>query len=243
MITPPDSKTDYVPTRPNTPSPDEPVDDLVSALINLGIDLRPIVNARAAAAARAIATRRGSIAVPAARPAQERHADVDDTESADGGHISDDSEANAPAVAAVTAAIPPVSVAAAVPAVPVAAAVPTIEAAGNPVVGLAGGHAGTSSAGTGPNTGFACANCHAWNPPRIVTGETAYVVTVGLQVGVFTDWHVVQGLVSGVSGACYRKYASRATAQAAFTEALNAGVVVVMTAPPAPISPRNGPFC
>lgn len=44
MIIPSDSKADDVPTRPNTPMPDDPINSLVSALIGLGIDLRPIVN-------------------------------------------------------------------------------------------------------------------------------------------------------------------------------------------------------
>lgn len=35
-----------------------------------------------------------------------------------------------------------------------------------------------------------CSNCLALNKPRIVVDETAYAVTAGLQVGVYTDWYV-----------------------------------------------------
>lgn len=105
--------------------------------------------------------------------AQEGRDDVEGTQSADGGDIDDDDESedggSEAAIAAVEAAASP-----------------------GPAVGLAGAGlgatGGTSSAGAGPSTGFVCTSCQVWNP-RIVTGETAYAVTVGLQVGVFNDWY------------------------------------------------------
>ncbi|KAF8177648.1 hypothetical protein BJ912DRAFT_930351 [Pholiota molesta] len=80
--------------------------------------------------------------------------------------------------------------------------------------------------------GFHCAFCQQFNTVR--PSEAFYVVTIGLQVGVFTHWHIVQPLVSGVSGACYRRYSSQAAAQAAFDEALAAGLVMVVT--PSPVT-------
>lgn len=103
--------------------------------------------------------------------------------------------------------------------------------------------------------GVVCTRCRTFISVR-AAGEPAYVVTVGLQVGVFTEWYVcslcifqpffdlfprpiVQRLVSGVRGACFRKYSSNAAAQAAFTDALNAGVVMVV-APPSVAQPVQG---
>ncbi|RXW13543.1 hypothetical protein EST38_g12314 [Candolleomyces aberdarensis] len=73
-------------------------------------------------------------------------------------------------------------------------------------------------------TGFVCARCNAHNLVRPAK-DTWYVVTVGNEVGVFKGWHKVQALVSGVSGACYKKYRSEAEAVVAFENALDAGVV------------------
>lgn len=38
--------------------------------------------------------------------------------------------------------------------------------------------------------GIICSRCHTFNVFR-AAGEPAYVITVGLQVGVFTDWYVL----------------------------------------------------
>ncbi|KAF6746232.1 hypothetical protein DFP72DRAFT_1152891 [Ephemerocybe angulata] len=70
-----------------------------------------------------------------------------------------------------------------------------------------------------PISGFVCASCNAHNLVRS-SKETWYVVTVGLQVGVMQGWHSVMPLVSGVRGACYRKYPSQEEAVAAFEKAL-----------------------
>ena len=47
---------------------------------------------------------------------------------------------------------------------------------------------------TDPNSdgaqGIICSRCHTFNAIR-AAGEPAYVITVGLQVGVFTDWYVL----------------------------------------------------
>ncbi|KAJ2921040.1 hypothetical protein H1R20_g16053, partial [Candolleomyces eurysporus] len=48
-----------------------------------------------------------------------------------------------------------------------------------------------------------------------------YVVTKGLQVGVFTDWATVQPLVDKVSGATHKKYKTADEAYAVFQAALN----------------------
>ncbi|KJA24433.1 hypothetical protein HYPSUDRAFT_53781 [Hypholoma sublateritium FD-334 SS-4] len=91
---------------------------------------------------------------------------------------------------------------------------------------------------TDPNSegsqGIICSRCRTFNAVRS-GNDAAYVVTVGLRVGVFTEWSIVQPLVSGVRGACYRKYSTNAAAQTAFAEALNAGVVMV-------VSPATQPF-
>ncbi|KAF6753837.1 hypothetical protein DFP72DRAFT_848771 [Ephemerocybe angulata] len=92
----------------------------------------------------------------------------------------------------------------------------------------------TTDLNTGVISGFVCASCNTHNLLRPAR-ETWYVITVGRQVGVFQGWHIVQPLVSAVSGACYRKYPSREEALAAFNEALAMGNVQII-APPAPPS-------
>ncbi|KAF5335705.1 hypothetical protein D9611_009604 [Ephemerocybe angulata] len=92
----------------------------------------------------------------------------------------------------------------------------------------------TTDTNTGVISGFVCVNCNTHNLLRPAR-ETWYVVTIGRQVGVFQGWHVVQPLVLGVSGACYRKYPSHEDALAAFNEALALGNVQII-APPAPPS-------
>ncbi|KAJ2911432.1 hypothetical protein MD484_g8981, partial [Candolleomyces efflorescens] len=77
-------------------------------------------------------------------------------------------------------------------------------------------------------TGFVCASCKTHNLVRPAK-DTWYVVTVGKEVGVFRGWHNVQPLVTGVSGACYKKYTSEDGARIAFAEALAAGNVVQLS--------------
>ncbi|KAM6504125.1 hypothetical protein JOM56_001068 [Amanita muscaria] len=64
--------------------------------------------------------------------------------------------------------------------------------------------------------------------PVHVTGESWYMISAGCRVGVYRGWHLVRPLVLGVSGACYKKYPSEATALAAFAEAEAAEVVTVV---------------
>ena len=106
----------------------------------------------------------------------------------------------AAAAPAVTAAAP--AVAAAAP--PIAAAAPVIAArpivAAAPVIAAAPGVAPAAppglahAAAPGVATGVPMAQCPICQTqqtvPRITPGETVYVVTVGLQVGIFTDWSV-----------------------------------------------------
>ncbi|KAJ7593288.1 hypothetical protein C8J56DRAFT_1045752 [Mycena floridula] len=72
-----------------------------------------------------------------------------------------------------------------------------------------------------------CPNCnHRFPPPPL--RESWYVVTVGRQVGVFNDWNVTARHVVGVSGAVFKRYSTKATADAAFLAALqNGGILVV----------------
>ncbi|KAF5324043.1 hypothetical protein D9611_008215 [Ephemerocybe angulata] len=91
-------------------------------------------------------------------------------------------------------------------------------------LGAAAGSAPRPQDTTNPISGFVCVNCNTHNLVRPAR-ETWYVVTVGLQVGVFQGWHSTQPLVSSVSGACYRKYPSQEDAVAAFQEALDNGHV------------------
>ncbi|KAF5309696.1 hypothetical protein D9611_014706 [Ephemerocybe angulata] len=122
-------------------------------------------------------------------------------------------------------------------------ATPTIDTAASfrgtrPVIPPQGSEAeaprATTDLNTGVISGFVCASCNTHNLLRPAR-ETWYVITVGRQVGVFQGWHIVQPLVSAVSGACYRKYPSREEALAAFNEALAMGNVQII-APPAPPS-------
>ncbi|KAF5339984.1 hypothetical protein D9611_012412 [Ephemerocybe angulata] len=102
-------------------------------------------------------------------------------------------------------------------------AVVTLSPASIPVGGAVGSAPRPQDA-SNPISGFVCVNCNTHNLVRPAR-ETWYVVTVGLQVGVFQGWHSVQPLVSGVRGACYRKYASQEDAVAAFQEALTSNNV------------------
>ncbi|KAH9477996.1 hypothetical protein JR316_0010229 [Psilocybe cubensis] len=74
------------------------------------------------------------------------------------------------------------------------------------------------------HTGF-CPNCQM--QIHFHTPEPYYVVTKGKRVGVFTGWHNVSPLVTGVRGSVYRRYSNEAAAYAAFQEALDAGNVEV----------------
>ncbi|KAM6490382.1 hypothetical protein JOM56_014146 [Amanita muscaria] len=58
--------------------------------------------------------------------------------------------------------------------------------------------------------------------------ETWYMVSTGHAVGVFRGWHIVKPLVVGVSGACFKKYPSKAAALAAFSEAQEANAVTIV---------------
>ncbi|KIM71108.1 hypothetical protein PILCRDRAFT_94024 [Piloderma croceum F 1598] len=61
------------------------------------------------------------------------------------------------------------------------------------------------------------------------TSQKWYCVTVGRQVGVFQGPENVISLVTGISGACYPRHSSRASAQAAFDRAYAEGKVEVRT--------------
>ncbi|KAF6743292.1 hypothetical protein DFP72DRAFT_858996 [Ephemerocybe angulata] len=76
-------------------------------------------------------------------------------------------------------------------------------------------------------SGYVCNNCSHYNLVVSAKG-TWYVITAGREVGVFSGWHNVQPLVSGVSSACYKKWPSEAAARAVFQEALDAKTVVVI---------------
>ncbi|KAK0435012.1 hypothetical protein EV421DRAFT_1908901 [Armillaria borealis] len=76
--------------------------------------------------------------------------------------------------------------------------------------------------------GFHCSNCGAFNPAIGQTGETFYMVTVGRQVGVFTNWEIIQPLISGVRHACHKKYRTAAEAEETFETALTEGKVCVL---------------
>ncbi|KAF6747225.1 hypothetical protein DFP72DRAFT_1175067 [Ephemerocybe angulata] len=88
-------------------------------------------------------------------------------------------------------------------------------------------------ASTTDNAGFVCARCGATLACTRCNTQTAtrpspgiwYCVTVGSEVGVFNGWHLVQPLVSGVSGACYKRHKSESDAHAAFDAALERGHV------------------
>ncbi|KAJ7579776.1 hypothetical protein C8J56DRAFT_1058792 [Mycena floridula] len=72
-----------------------------------------------------------------------------------------------------------------------------------------------------------CPSCqHRFPPPP--PRENWYVVTRGTQVGIFTDWNVVARHVVGVKGAVFKRYGTRAEAEAAFNAALATGFVQVI---------------
>ncbi|KAJ7575067.1 hypothetical protein C8J56DRAFT_1063961 [Mycena floridula] len=62
-------------------------------------------------------------------------------------------------------------------------------------------------------------------PPR----ENWYVITRGRQVGIFTDWNVAASHVVGVKGAVFKRYGTRAEAEAAFNAALASCFIQVIT--------------
>ncbi|KAK0430442.1 hypothetical protein EV421DRAFT_1858755, partial [Armillaria borealis] len=78
------------------------------------------------------------------------------------------------------------------------------------------------------HSGFHCSNCGAFNPAVGQSSEAWYVVTAGREVGIFSNWEVVQPLVSGVAHACHKKYKMRAEAEEAFQAALAQGKVRVL---------------
>ncbi|KAF6745169.1 hypothetical protein DFP72DRAFT_856717 [Ephemerocybe angulata] len=90
-----------------------------------------------------------------------------------------------------------------------------------------------SGSGSGPASGSACGRCQALLPctrclgtiPTHPATTSFYCVTVGTQVGIFNDWHIVQPLVSGISGACYKKHKSESEANTAFEAARQLGLV------------------
>ncbi|SJL06449.1 uncharacterized protein ARMOST_09786 [Armillaria ostoyae] len=55
-----------------------------------------------------------------------------------------------------------------------------------------------------------------------------YVVSKGRSVGVFRGWQNISNLVMGVGRACFFRHGTRATAEAAFNEALAAGAVEIL---------------
>ncbi|KAF8230986.1 hypothetical protein L208DRAFT_1279478, partial [Tricholoma matsutake] len=67
-------------------------------------------------------------------------------------------------------------------------------------------------------------------PPSSVHHATQkwFVVMQGHDVGVYQGWHVASPLVSGVSGACYKKYSTENDAWAAFKQALDHGTIVIV---------------
>ncbi|KAJ7579433.1 hypothetical protein C8J56DRAFT_1059028 [Mycena floridula] len=72
-----------------------------------------------------------------------------------------------------------------------------------------------------------CPKCnHRFPPPP--PKEPWYVVTVGRQVGVFNDWNIVAPHVVGVRGAIFKRYDTKASADAAFLVALQGGNVHVV---------------
>ncbi|KAJ7592588.1 hypothetical protein C8J56DRAFT_885737 [Mycena floridula] len=88
---------------------------------------------------------------------------------------------------------------------------------------------GPSSSGTPEeNPHFlTCPSCqHRFPPPP--PRENWYVVTRGTQVGIFTDWNVAAHHVVGVKGAVFKRYSTRAEAEAAFNAALANGFVQVI---------------
>ncbi|PBK84916.1 hypothetical protein ARMGADRAFT_1088065 [Armillaria gallica] len=78
------------------------------------------------------------------------------------------------------------------------------------------------------HSGFHCSHCRAFNPTVGQSSEAWYVVTAGCEVGIFSNWEVVQPLVSGVAHACHKKYKTHAEAEEAFQTALAQGKVRVL---------------
>ncbi|KAK0443873.1 hypothetical protein EV421DRAFT_515186 [Armillaria borealis] len=78
------------------------------------------------------------------------------------------------------------------------------------------------------HSGFHCSNCGAFNPTVGQLSEAWYVVTARREVGIFSNWEVVQPLVSGVAHVCHKKYKTRAEAEEAFQAALAQGKVRVL---------------
>ncbi|RXW19002.1 hypothetical protein EST38_g6846 [Candolleomyces aberdarensis] len=73
-------------------------------------------------------------------------------------------------------------------------------------------------------SGFMCARCRKHILPH-PSEDLWYIVTIGLEVGVFQGWQSVLPFVSGVSGACYKKHLSKEAAHIAFAKALAASKV------------------
>ncbi|KAF9545571.1 hypothetical protein CPC08DRAFT_730070 [Agrocybe pediades] len=61
------------------------------------------------------------------------------------------------------------------------------------------------------------------------TDERWYCVFAGREVGVFDNWFYAQSLITGVSHSSYKRYSSKAKAEAAFEAAHMQGLVVVLT--------------
>ncbi|EAU92203.1 hypothetical protein CC1G_13018 [Coprinopsis cinerea okayama7 len=72
--------------------------------------------------------------------------------------------------------------------------------------------------------GFVCANCRTYNLLRD-SKETWYVVTAGRSVGIYRDWLTVQPMVTGVPGACYKRYDTHEEALAAWNRARANGAI------------------
>ncbi|KLO05065.1 hypothetical protein SCHPADRAFT_947206 [Schizopora paradoxa] len=81
----------------------------------------------------------------------------------------------------------------------------------------------------------------ATSPPE--ASDRVYVVFVGTEVGVFTDWSTVVRYTSGVPGQTQRRYSTMAAAVHAFNEAVARGEVrrIRTTADTAPIQPLPVP--
>ncbi|KAE9396491.1 hypothetical protein BT96DRAFT_996636 [Gymnopus androsaceus JB14] len=71
-----------------------------------------------------------------------------------------------------------------------------------------------------------CTSCGTVN--IIPNSDIHYVVTVGKSVGVFSDLAYMQTQVSGVSGACYKRYSTQAAALQAYQQAAAQGVVRIV---------------
>ncbi|KAH9479048.1 hypothetical protein JR316_0007623 [Psilocybe cubensis] len=132
--------------------------------------------------------------------------------------------AAAPVAAAPVAAAP--VAAAPVAAAPVATAhVAAAHVAAAPVAAspVAATHVAAAPIAAAHNAARFCPTCQTQIYSH--TPEPYYVVTKGKRVGVFTGWHNVSPLVTGVRGSVYRRCDSEGAAYAAFQEALDAGNV------------------